>query len=106
VTFEVVTKCLFSCDLGEDKDELQKSIYEVLGTTAKRIATIIPPILPTPRNLRFKKAKADLYEKAGKIVERRLTDTIPKFDLLSLLTQESSDERFDRRTFWGRGLTL
>ena len=111
ITFDIVTNCLFSGDVGDEKKSLQNAIDEVLETTSKRIATIIPPVLPTPRNRRFTRAKSYLYETVGDIVEQRLVDAnlmenSSKADLLSLLTLKDPDGQFDKNEIIEESLTF
>ena len=111
ITFDIVTKCLFSGDIKDEKKPLQNAIDEVLETTAKRISTIIPPVFPTPRNRRFIHAKSYLYETVGGIVEQRLADTnvkknSSKVDLLSLLTMKGPEEQFNKNEIIEESLTF
>jgi len=106
ITYDITTQWLFSADLQTKKSQIKQAVDGLLDTTAKRISSIIPPVLPTPRNLRFSKQKQFLYETIDELINQRL-DKSSGYDLLQLLLkQEGLDSTAHRQEVIEEAITF
>lgn len=92
LTMRIIGEMLFSVDVSGDSDEAGGAINEMVHQALQRTVSLLnfPMPVPTPRNLRFGKAKRTLDDLVyGAIHERRAG--VAKPDMLSML-MESVDE--------------
>lgn len=94
LTLEIVGKALFSIDLSREAERLTEAVLTALDHIIYRARNIIvpPDSIPTPRNLRFRRALRTLDEAVyALIAERRRLDQ-PGDDLLGMLLQARDEE--------------
>ena len=96
----IVGETLLSTDVSAAADEIGPALHEVLTQTIDRITQpFLPPDwLPTPANLRFKKARATLDRIVlGVVADRRRTGEDPG-DLLSMLMHAKDEDSGEAMT--------
>ncbi len=94
ITQQVIARTMFSTDVGEKTDMLLQAFDVGLEYLNQRMFNPIPFLdrLPTPTNLRFRRALATLDELIYALIEeRRRSDRVPD-DLLSMLLEAKDDE--------------
>jgi len=98
LTLDIVAKTLFGIDLANtaQHDKVGSSL-EVLMDRFSGAGAIIPPFLPTPGNLRAKKAIAALDEITYGIIRERRAEG-DKGDLISMLIAATSEDDDGRMT--------
>jgi cytochrome P450 len=91
LTLEIVAKCLFDADVSGDSADASEAMETVLHCFTARVNKVVPlpQFLPTPTNLRLKKAMRRLDGIIYRfIAERRAAgDQGDRGDLLSMLLQ-------------------
>ena len=94
LTFRVVGRALFSAKLDEDAHIVDRSMGVALEEVTKRIQSPIkiPYFLPTPANLRLKKAVRDLNGVVSKIISNRIESKERVKDLLDPLIYARDEE--------------
>ncbi len=94
LTLEVVGKALFSIDLSRDAARLTKAVLTALDHIIYRARNIIvpPDMLPTPRNLRFRKALRTLDAAVYSLIAERRTSGNLGDDLLGMLLKARDEE--------------
>ncbi len=87
LTVEIVARALFGQDVEEDAAEISACLHVVLEHIRAQLDTgrLIPLGVPTPGNLRMKRALARLDAVVARIIERRRAPSGPSDDLLSRL---------------------
>jgi cytochrome P450 len=102
LTLEIVAKCLFDADVSGDSAEASAAMETVLRCFTARVGQIvpIPDFVPTPANLRLRRAKARLDRIIYRVIADRRASGQDRGDLLSMLL-EATDPVEDG----GRGMT-
>jgi cytochrome P450 len=116
LTLQIVGKTLMNIDFSGETDRIGPAVSTMLGYLEYRINSLIPmPVaVPTPRNLRFRRALRTLDEIIYAVIARRRSTPDPEArDLLSILMStrdpESGEALSDRElrdqiiTFIGAG---
>jgi cytochrome P450 len=107
LTLDVVAKTLFGVEIGDTSRKLEAAL-QVLLHRFSGIGAVIPIVLPTPGNIRARKAIAQLDEITyGIIRERRRTGD--NGDLISMLiaaTSEEDDSKMDDVQLRDEAITL
>jgi cytochrome P450 len=87
LTLGVVGRALFGTKLDAGAHEVGRALQHVLAITDERLATPFnwPHAVPTPRNLRFRRALAVLDAHVNAIIEGRRKGKGERSDLLQLL---------------------
>jgi cytochrome P450 len=102
LSLEIVAKALFGTDLGEDKQEFSQAVTGGLEYANHLVNHFLTPPLavPTPRNLRARRAIAKLDRIVSKVIERRRREAADRGDLLTMLlnardakTHQAMDDR-------------
>jgi cytochrome P450 len=95
VTLQILGRCLFGRDLTDEADAIGRSLQVVLHHTVELTQTLfpIPTAVPTPRNVRFRRALGVLEGVVLNVIEerRRLADS-DAGDLLSMLIASHDEE--------------
>lgn len=94
LALEIVGKALFQIDLSRDAQRLTQAVLTALDHIIYRARNIIvpPDFIPTPRNLRFRRALRILDESVyGLIADRRAAGQLGD-DLLGMLLQARDEE--------------
>ena len=103
LALQIVGKALFSIEIGSEADELAQSTLVVLDHIVGRAKTfgMVPQWLPTPGNLRYRKALAVLEAAVGATIAQRRHDPGAASDLLAMLMSardaESGEGMTDRQ---------
>lgn len=86
LALSVLTSTLFGV---EEDDEVHARIHEAVEDIQLRFDasynTLLPPWVPTPRNLKYRRSLSDLDDIIDRLIERRLADSTDGPDLLSVL---------------------
>jgi cytochrome P450 len=87
LTLEIVGKTLFDAEVGSDAGEVGGAITEVMQNTIKTLSSIlpVPPSVPTPRNLRSRRARAKLDAIIYRLIAARRASPGDRGDVLSIL---------------------
>lgn len=94
LTLEVVGKALFSIDLSREASKLTAAVLTALDHIIYKARNLIVPpnSIPTPRNLRFRRALKTLNEAVYALISERLAHGQPGDDLLGMLLQARDEE--------------
>jgi cytochrome P450 len=94
LTLGVVVKSLFGADFTREAERIDAPLTAVLEATNKRLisAVQIPSWVPTRRNLREKRALAQIEALLRKLIRSRRTSTEQRNDLLSVLLAAVDEE--------------
>jgi cytochrome P450 len=93
VTLQIVGKTLFDADVAKDAHEVGRSLELLLelGADFGR-AILVPPWLPTPKNIRKARAIRKLDQIIYRIIEERRASGHDAGDLLSMLLAARDDD--------------
>ncbi len=93
LTSDIAAKALFGAAV-ENNLEIGQSLIVAMRHTMEGMQSIIPPPewLPTPRNLRFKKARKVLNKNIYGIIDNRRATSDPHRDLLAMLMGTLDEE--------------
>jgi cytochrome P450 len=88
LTLTVVGHALFGFDLLGEADEARRALTEALRITNDRFYSLLylPPSVPTPRNVRFARAKRVLDRVVGEVISARCAGPA-RPDLLGMLME-------------------
>lgn len=94
LTLRIVGLLLFSQDLSATRDSVGGALDELQVQMGERFSSLVPlpPILPTPRDKRFREARDNLSRLAMNIVVERRRDPNPPADLLTSLIEARDPE--------------
>jgi cytochrome P450 len=111
LTFRIVGKTLFSTDVEGDADVVGPALSVATHFTEDYAQAVIPTPLwiPTPANVRFRRAKRALDAIVFRIIDERRKGASAAGDLLSMLmavTDEETGERMDDRQLRDEVMTL
>jgi cytochrome P450 len=100
LTLEIVGKMLFSIDLSEEAGPLTQAVLTALDHIMYRARNVLvfPDFVPTPRNLRFRRAVQTLNHVVDAMVSERQKNDLPGDDLLGMLLRSRDEET-------GQGMT-
>ncbi len=86
---EIAAKTLFDADIGDETEEVGRAFRICLEQfqTRSRTAFLIPTTLPTPGNLRLRRAAQQLDEIVYRMIRERRAYSDDRGDLLSMLLQ-------------------
>jgi len=94
VTLEIVGKTLFDAELAGDAAAVADALSECLHYIIESVQTLLPlpPSVPTPRNLRYRRAIAQLDEIVFRMIRERRASGRDHGDLLSMLLAAQDEE--------------
>jgi cytochrome P450 len=94
LTLRVVGQTLFSMDLDGAAADVGRALQVALAYVDRRALLVAPSplIVPTPQNLRFRRARRVLDRVVYDIIETRRRDGSQTSDLLSMLLQARDEE--------------
>lgn len=87
LTLEIVGKTLFDTEVGSDADEVGEAVTVAMQCAMSQLGSLfpIPPFVPTPTNLRNRRAVAKLDAILYRIIRERRARGDDRGDLLSML---------------------
>lgn len=93
LTFRIVGKTLLSTDLEAEASEFGASLNVALRWANEYVESVVrlPPWVPTPNNLRFRRAQRAIEGVIGRVVAQRRADPTPRKDLLAMLMAATDD---------------
>lgn len=91
VALEIVGQALFSIDLTDDAHDLAHDMLELLDYVVFRAKILIvpPPIIPIPRNIRFRRNLKQFDNLIYGLIEQRRATPTDDDDLLNMLLQST-----------------
>jgi cytochrome P450 len=114
VTLEIVGKTLFDAELGEEANEIGEALTVAMDQMMRMLTSIVPwpPFVPTPGNLRQKKAVGRLDETVYRMIRARRSQleegSGDRGDVLSMLlaAQDEDGTRMNDRQVRDEAMTL
>jgi cytochrome P450 len=100
LTLRIVTRTLFSTDSEADADAVGRAMTVAIDHVNEYADAIIriPPWIPTPKNLRFRRARRTLDALVLRIIDERRKATEKPNDLLSMLMSAQDEETREQMT--------
>lgn len=94
VTLEIVAKTLFDSEVGNEAEEIGEALTVCLEYVSGAVQSLVPlpPDLPTPGNLRYKRAVARLDETIYRMIRERRASGVERPDLLSMLLAAKDED--------------
>ena len=94
LTLRIVGLTMFSTDLSHEADLIGRSLEVIRAHSIRRMwqPVSVPVSVPTPANLRFRRALADGDHIISSMIDARRSGEIKNDDLLSLLTRARDEE--------------
>jgi cytochrome P450 len=93
LTFEIVGKTLFDAEVISDASDVGAALTTAMEVSMGQLSSLIPlpPMIPTPKNLAYRRAVARLDEVVYRIIRERRAHSDDRGDVLSMLL-EAKDE--------------
>ena len=93
LTLEIVGKTLFDAEVGSDADEVGEALTTAMECAMSQLSSLVPmpPFVPTPTNLKNRRAVAKLDSIVYRIIRERRTSGGDRGDLLSMLLETRDD---------------
>jgi cytochrome P450 len=86
LTLNIVTETIIGTAQGTRVDAISEALSYVLRDASLRVDTLeLPERVPTPRNVRFRRAMATLHDVIDRTIAERRASTEPKDDLVARL---------------------
>lgn len=87
LTFEIVGKTLFDTEVDDDASEVAVALTTVMECMFRQLESLvpIPPAVPTPSNLRYRRAVRRLDKVVYRIIRERRLSNEDRGDVLSML---------------------
>ena len=94
LTMAIVAKTLFDFDVESEADEISDALSSVVGLFQRTVhpAAVLLTILPTPRNMRFMRAKKRIDETIYRMIAERRASGKDHGDLLSMLLSAQDED--------------
>ncbi len=94
LTFEIVAKTLLDADVTADADSVGEALTVAMQSAMGQLGSFIPvpPQIPTPGNLRYRRAVADLDEVVYRIIRERRAEGGDRGDVLSMLLSARDED--------------
>lgn len=94
LTFEIVGKTLFDTEVNDDAAEVAVAITTVMECMFRQLESLvpIPPAIPTPSNLRYRRAVRRLDRVVYRIIRERRAANEDRGDVLSMLLAARDEE--------------
>lgn len=87
LTFEIVGKTLFDAEVDGDAAQVGQALTTVMECAMGQLGSLVPvpPAIPTPTNLRYRRAVAKLDAVVYRVIRERRADSADRGDVLSML---------------------
>jgi cytochrome P450 len=110
LTLEIVGKTLFDAELGEEASEIGAALTTAMDHMITTLTSLVPwpPVVPTPGNLRQKKAVGRLDETVYRMIKERRAHPNDRGDVLSMLldAQDEDGTRMNDKQVRDEAMTL
>ena len=111
ITYEIVGKTLFDADVGDRAADVRDALAVALEHYQKLVSSfwiLLPDGIPTPANLRLRKALKHLDSAIYRVIDHRQAESADRGDLLSMLLRAQDDDgsRLSRRQLRDEVMTL
>ncbi|MCC7534924.1 MAG: cytochrome P450 [Deltaproteobacteria bacterium] len=93
-TLEIVAKTLFDAEVGAEASEIGEALTEAMERIMGALLALVPmpPAVPTPNNLRMKRAIARLDRTVYRLIRERRERGEDRGDVLSMLLASRDDD--------------
>lgn len=93
LTRSIVSRCLFGTDVEDHAGAIEKAVDRLMNnfSALTNSATLIPLLLPTRKNLQFRRYKQQLDDLVYRFIEQRRKNAPNSNDLLSVLLRARDD---------------
>jgi cytochrome P450 len=94
LTLEIVGKTLFDAEVGSDADAVGEALTTVMKTALAQLGSLVPlpPFVPSPTNLRNRRAVARLDAVMYRVIRERRARPVDRGDLLSMLLAAQDED--------------
>ncbi|MDN5698372.1 MAG: cytochrome P450, partial [Rubrobacter sp.] len=97
LTLEIVARCLFDADVAAEARDVGEALDAVMEHSTEQgagalLSRVVPEAVPTPRNLRLRRAIRRLDEVVHRIIERRRASGEDPGDLLSMMLRAEDED--------------
>ncbi len=94
LTFEIVGKTLFDAEVVSDADAVGEALTTAMEVAMAQLGSLLPmpPVIPTPNNLRYRRAVARLDDVVYRIIRERRAEGRDRGDVLSILTSARDED--------------
>ena len=94
LTFEIVGKTLFDAEVIGDADAVGEALTTAMEVAMGQLGSLVPmpPMIPTPMNLRYRRAVGRLDEVVYRIIRERRAEGRDRGDVLSILTSAKDED--------------
>ena len=94
LTLEIVGKTLFDAEVADDADEVGEALTHAMEGTVSQLNSLVPlpPFVPTPTNLRTRRAVGRLDEIVYRIIRARRQEQGDRGDVLSMLLEAQAED--------------
>lgn len=94
LTLEIVGKTLFDAEVGSSADEVGNAVTVAMNCAMTQVSSLvpIPPVVPTPLNLKNRRAVAQLDAILYRIIRERRSEGGDRGDLLSMLLATQDED--------------
>lgn len=94
LTLSIISQALFTRETGRDADTVSRAATTLVEHLGWKFVTLFPPpdYLPTPRNLRYRRAIRDLDEIVYRIIGERRRHPAEASDLLAMLLEVRDED--------------
>ncbi len=94
VTLEVVASTMFGSEVGDEAAEIHEALTVCLEYVSGAVQSLVPvpPDIPTPGNLRYKRAVARLDETIYRMIRERRASGVERPDLLSMVLAAKDED--------------
>ncbi len=98
VTLEIVCKAMFSSDVGQAREVVDREFDRANEMLTDRIVSAIkiPLSIPTPGNVKEKRSYDSIKKVVSDIIEQRRTSTTQYHDLLAMLMEVQDEDTGER----------
>ena len=94
LTFEIVGKTLFDTEVVSDAGAVGDALTTAMEVAMGQLGSVVPlpPMIPSPQNLRYKRAVARLDDVVYRIIRDRRAEGGDRGDVLSMLLDARDEE--------------
>jgi cytochrome P450 len=94
LTFEIVGKTLFDAEVVGDAAAVGSALTTAMEVAMHQLGSVVPvpPVIPTPKNLRYRRAVERLDEVIYRVIRERRAQGGDRGDVLSMLLDAKDEE--------------